>query len=1019
MNSRRHWICLLSLAGLWGAVCGCAQNLLPNPGFEAGAGGPSGWRLAEGAGHWSDAAHEGKRALQVQGNGDDQGYWRTENLPFSAGGVYWLQFMGRREPGASAGTAVAGPSRVNRDFPMDAQWRRHGFAFAAPNDATNDFVRLGQWRVKGALSFDEAELLPVLVTHERVAGPGQREIELGEAESIQQGVYRFQPDFNWRGANYHRPLAANRAGFNSNRWLFSAGAELVYRFALPGLQQTNGRVRVAIGYYASGSLRVEASRDGKTWTEAATYGDKERGGMKELPAGLFPAAAVYLRLSMPGPEGNLQVDACDYEAGLDPAPASDLEGKTWFLQVLASRPELGVGLQGVSTREGNGWLRCIFGVTNQSQRALKVRAEHEQLSTKSSPANVQEIQPGKAATFSPIAVVERPGDYTLQMKFSDAAGQALFVGRTQVRLSHLHDPRAGRALLGNDRLSVWWCESGWKVGRSRSPPPRPAIGPVSPAAVSAAQGEFEALQIVLTPQVDGELLSASVGPLRNRAGRAAPISVQLHEVAYVHVTQPTDDTCEADWYPDPLPPLRTPRSLPARQNLPLWLTFHVAREALPGGYTGVLELKSGAGDLRVPLKVHVYDFELPRETHLRSALGLGAWNINRYHALTSPADQLAGFEKYLRNFAEHRISPYSFYDYAPIEVQFVGEDTNKQARVDFTKFDQAAAKWLDEYRFNTFQLPLQGMGGGTFHSRYLGELAGFKEGTPEHARLFRDYLSQVEDHLRQRGWLDKAFIYWFDEPDPKDYEFVVEGMKRLKAAAPGLKRMLTEQPEPALLGHVDIWCGLTPEWTPERVRARREAGEEVWWYICCGPKAPYVGEFIDHPGTELRLWPWQSWQYGVSAVLIWATLYWTSPLVYPAPKLQDPWADPMSWVSGYGRPVGHKSPWGNGDGRFLYPPRRDPSKERTPCLDEPINSLRWENLRDGMEDYEYLWLLQQAIQRLQSAKGQSELVKQATGLLKVPADVSEDLTHFTTDPRPILEHRDRVAKMIERLDKER
>jgi len=37
----------------------------------------------------------------------------------------------------------------------------------------------------------------------------------------------------------------------------------------------------------------------------------------------------------------------------------------------------------------------------------------------------------------------------------------------------------------------------------------------------------------------------------------------------------------------------------------------------------------------------------------------------------------------------------------------------------------------------------------------------------------------------------------------------------------------------------------------------------------------------------------------------------------------------------------------------------------------------------------------------------------------VPSDVSKDLTHFTTDPRVMLEHRDRVARMIERLRKVR
>ncbi|MBI2949393.1 MAG: DUF4091 domain-containing protein [Verrucomicrobia bacterium] len=579
----------------------------------------------------------------------------------------------------------------------------------------------------------------------------------------------------------------------------------------------------------------------------------------------------------------------------------------------------------------------------------------------------------------------------------------------------LSDRRPGYWLAETNDLGLWWCESGWKIGRERGFPDRPSDGRAKPVGVSAARGEFEPVQVILRPEQDGELLTATVGPLRDERGTDAPIEVRLDEVAYVNVTRPTDKSCVPGWYPDPLPPLRTPLALHAGQNQPLWLTFHVSRFTPAGDYRGELELKTTFGTVRVPLFVHVYDFALPEQTHLKSALGLGGGGINRYHKLTKPEDKEAVFDKYLKNFAEHRISPYSFYDYAPMDIRFTGQGTNKHAQIDFTKFDQAAAKWLDEFHFNTFQLRLRGMGGGTFHSRHLGQLEGFEEGTPEHARLFQDYLSQVERHLRERGWLNKAFTYWFDEPDPKDYAFVVDGMKRIKTAAPGIRRMLTEQPEKELLGQVEIWCGLTPKWTPENVRARRDAGEEVWWYICTGPKAPYVTEFIDHPGTELRLWPWQSWQYGVNGILIWATIYWNSSAAFPPPKLQDPWADPMSYVSGYDFKPGHVGYWGNGDGRFLYPPRRNPESSTEPNLDAPINSLRWENLRDGMEDYEYFWRLQQAIERVQARSGENELVKEARALLAVPADISKDLTHFTTDPRPILAHRERVARMIERL----
>jgi hypothetical protein len=567
-------------------------------------------------------------------------------------------------------------------------------------------------------------------------------------------------------------------------------------------------------------------------------------------------------------------------------------------------------------------------------------------------------------------------------------------------------------------LGVWWCESGWKVGRESGLLDK-LRGQPEPVAVSAARGEFEPAQVVLRPEKDAELVFAEAGPLRSRWEQVSGISVQINEVAYVQVTHPTDATDAPGWYPDPLPPLRLPLGLRAGQNQPLWLTFHVPRATGPGDYHGDLRLKTSLGNVKVPLRVHVYNFTLPEETHLKSALGLRAREINSYHHLERTEDKEAVYEKYLRNFAEHRISPYSFYEYAPIDIRFAGQGTNKHTQVDFTHFDRAAERWLDQAHFNTFRLPLRGMGGGTFHSRHLGELEGFPEGTPEFARLFQDYLSQIETHLRERNWLPKAYAYWFDEPAPKDFEFVVEGMKRLNTAAPGIRRMLTVQPEPSLLGQVDIWCGLTPKWTPELVRERRAAGEEVWWYICCVPHAPYITEFIDHPGTELRLWPWQSWQYSVQGILIWETLYWTSAAAFPPPQLQDPWTDPMSYKSGYGAKPGEIDYWGNGDGRFLYPPRRAAAVDPAPCLDAPVNSIRWENLRDGMEDYEYFWLLQQAAMRELVWHGDTGLLRDAREVLKVPSEVSQDLTHFTTDPRLMLAHRDRVARMIERLQRRR
>jgi hypothetical protein len=336
--------------------------------------------------------------------------------------------------------------------------------------------------------------------------------------------------------------------------------------------------------------------------------------------------------------------------------------------------------------------------------------------------------------------------------------------------------------------------------------------------------------------------------------------------------------------------------------------------------------------------------------------------------------------------------------------------------VDFAAFDKSAAHYLDEMGFTRFSLPVMGMGSGTFHSRSRGEIGGYRQGTPEYNRLMRNYLGQIERHLAGRGWLRKAYVYWFDEPEAKDYDFVREGMEVLKRSAPGLTRMLTEQPEPALFGSVDLWCPLTASYSEKVCRERQAAGEHVMWYVCCGPREPYATLFIDHPAIDLRMWLWQTYKYNVEGILIWATDYWTSPCAYPEPSCQNPWQDPMSYVSGYDTPVGTKQFWGNGDGRFLYPPnRKGPEDRQTRFLTGPVNSIRWEMLREGIEDFEYLWQLRQAVRTLRKRGVSGPSLDQAERLTIVPDQICKTLTEFTWDPRPLHEHRLKVGLALEAL----
>lgn len=330
---------------------------------------------------------------------------------------------------------------------------------------------------------------------------------------------------------------------------------------------------------------------------------------------------------------------------------------------------------------------------------------------------------------------------------------------------------------------------------------------------------------------------------------------------------------------------------------------------------------------------------------------------------------------------------------------------------DWSNWDAAMARAFDQYHFNSFNMPAPGLGGGTFHARYEPELLGYAEDAPQYKAAFTAWYQHAEAHLREKGWLDDAFIYWFDEPEPDDYEFVMNGFHKLKAAAPGLNRMLTEEVTPELVGGPNIWCPVSFNYNHEQAEQRRAAGDTFWWYICTGPKAPYATLFIDHPGTELRVWLWQTWERGIEGILIWQTNYWTSSAAYPDIP-QNPYEDPMGWTSGYSTPAGVKRPWGNGDGRFMYPPLAAANgRPSGPVLDKPVGSIRLEMLRDGIEDYEYLSRLHVLMHEYSKAHPDADLSAYKR-LCEVPDTISESLTQFTWDPAPIEAHRASVARAI-------
>jgi hypothetical protein len=746
---------------------------------------------------------------------------------------------------------------------------------------------------------------------------------------------------------------------------------------------------------------------------------------------------------------------------------------------------------------------------------------------------------------------------------------------------YLNSTYGGLLPQTNEKVGLWWASSGWKISPDKSLPET-----VSPAIIiRAARNEAEAAQLVIRPQAPLSGFVARPGNLTGPASAVIPVeNIDILRVRYVNVTTPTDKSAVTGFWPDPLPPFNEPIKLEANKNQPIWVRVRIPHNIPAGVYTGRIQLKSRDYRAEVPLRVEVYDFNLPEKMTCTTAFGFSASSVFHYHKLKDDEQKRQVLDKYWASFSAHHISPYNpapldsikvtwpaikplpskwdnwenlrlvsnesysgngamlIYDdnpennvtvsYRPLitipkeglhirfwyrtaipdhrflvtlnhynkEGQWIsghnndmsikgsgewqkfdevitdfpsdahsvrlmaratrwtetGEDiglvwfddisvTHPQTKqelvtggdfessprtelllpaeklkpkLNFTDWDKAMTRALDYYHFNSFRLGIPGIGGGTYHAISPPQLLGLGEDTPEYPLMFDSYCRQMQAHLTEKGWLDEAFVYWFDEPSPDQYAFVKNGFDKLKKASPGINRMLTEQPEPPLYGGPNIYCVVSYLYKHEIAEQRRAQGDKFWWYICTGPKAPYCTLFIDHPGTELRVWLWQSWQRNIEGILIWQSNYWTSDAAYPDPdQPQNPYEDPMGWVSGYSTPKGTKKTWGNGDGRFIYPPEAAADAHPTePVLDGPVDSIRWEMLRDGIEDYEYLAILKRLLES-KKAMLSPERYNEFSWLLEVPENITKDMTHFTIDPEPIEKRRRMVAEAIEKLSK--
>lgn len=125
----------------------------------------------------------------------------------------------------------------------------------------------------------------------------------------------------------------------------------------------------------------------------------------------------------------------------------------------------------------------------------------------------------------------------------------------------------------------------------------------------------------------------------------------------------------------------------------------------------------------------------------------------------------------------------------------------------------------------------------------------------------------------------------------------------------------------------------------DRMRKYQAMGDEIWSYVACEPEwdSPYQNILLFNDGTEARTMMWTCYKLGQTGWLYWKEDNYTDGAL----NKNTPTCMALPWPKE-----------GPGDGILLYPGAIYGQAE-------PIPSIRMMNLRDGVEDYELLCMIEE------------------------------------------------------------
>ena len=471
----------------------------------------------------------------------------------------------------------------------------------------------------------------------------------------------------------------------------------------------------------------------------------------------------------------------------------------------------------------------------------------------------------------------------------------------------------------------------------------------------AWKGERVHAQVVVWSGADQAALNVKVSGFRNASGATLDEKAFTSRFVRTVHTQYRSKLMKYALVGDCLDPAAS--VWPAEGYRVVWFTFDVPQETAAGDYAGVVTVSGATGDAAVKVRLKVVDRTLPAYKDRKFFLDLWQhpWNVARYYGVKPFSDEhFAQLEPLYRELARagQRVILMSIVDLPWGEgynesggeirsmVDYV-RDAKGEYRADFTKFDKYAefakkcglGPQIHCYtivKFNSKHIFYYT--DGVTGERRACELY---EGTKAYEQFLTPLLVQLQKHLKEKGWIDDAYVA-IDEVPPERLQVARAFLKRV---APKLKFALASNVDPMRYRELDpdvdvmsqiLWKGghgITNIFTSEYdafLAKRRARGQLTTFYVCTEPQKPNT--WLESPLAETAWIGLYAAAKNYDGFLRWAVILW--------PK--DPWNYLENSLSNM--PAGEV--------QLLYP--------------GALASVRWEILRDSIEDWEKIRLLREA-----------------------------------------------------------